>query len=128
MRHNFFFVAAALAALISIGAGAQEPATGPSSAGQGAGAATAESAMLPSAPDASPAELNGTVTDASGDLIPGATVVLEGPDASSHRTQVANDSAFFQFAGLKPGGPYRITVTANGFQNWSSAPITLAAG
>jgi hypothetical protein len=128
MRHNIFFVAAAIAALISIGAGAQEPATGPSSAGQGAGAATAESAMLPSAPDASPAELNGTVTDASGDLIPGATVVLEGPDASSHRTQVANDSAFFQFAGLKPGGPYRITVTANGFQNWSSAPITLAAG
>ena len=128
MRHNLFFAAAALAALISIGAGAQEPVTGPGNAGQGAGAAAAEPALLPSAPDASPAELNGTVTDANSDLIPGATVVLEGPDASLHQTQVANDSAFFQFTGLKPGGPYRITVTANGFQNWSSAPITLAAG
>jgi hypothetical protein len=128
MRHNLSLIAAALTALIAIGAGAQEPVTGPGNAGQGAGAATAESATLPSAPDASPAELNGTVTDGNGDLIPGARVVLEGPDASPHQTQVANDSAFFQFAGLKPGGPYRVSVNANGFQSWVSAPITLSAG
>ncbi len=131
MRHNFFFVAAVLAALIPSAAGAQSLATG-SAVDRGLSAASdsraTDSATLPSAPDASPAELNGTVTDTNGDLIPGATVILDGPDSSVHQTQVANDSGFFQFAGLKPGGPYRVTVTANGFQNWSSQPITLNSG
>lgn len=82
----------------------------------------------PSAPDPQPADLNGTVTDADGDLVPGATVVLDGPAAPNHQTQVANDSGFFQFAGLKAGGPYRVTVSAKGFESWVSDPITLAAG
>ena len=130
MRHYSFFVAAVLAALISVGAAGQNPATGPSVDGsQGASnPQPAEPAALPSAPDAGPAELNGTVTDTNGDLIPGATVALNGPDPSVHQTQVANDSGFFQFAGLKPGGPYHVTVTANGFQNWNSPPITLNSG
>jgi len=127
MRHNLFFIAAVLSAFVAVSARAQDRVTGPGEASQGTGAVAAE-APLPSAPDASPAELNGTVTDANGDLIPGATVVLNGPDATFHQTQVANDSAFFQFGGLKPGGPYRVSVTANGFQNWSSDPITLASG
>jgi hypothetical protein len=136
MRHNNFFVAAALAAFMCIGAGAQAPA---SSAADDAGQSAASSAnannllpsgsaTLPSAPDAGAAELNGTVTDDNGDLIPGATVILDGSDSAAHETQVANDSAFFQFGGLKPGEPYRITVTANGFEKWSSPPIVLAAG
>ena len=128
MRHNFFFTAAVLSALVAVSASAQDRVTGPGDPGQGAVTSAAANAALPSAPDASPAELNGTVTDANGDLIPGATIVLDGPDASSHQTQIANDSGFFQFPGLKPGGPYRVTVTANGFQNWSSDPITLASG
>lgn len=127
MRHKFFFIAAVLSALIAVSASAQDRVTGPSDAGQGAAAAGTVNAAVPAAPDASPAELNGTVTDVNGDLIPGATVVLDGPE-SSHQTQVANDSAFFQFAGLKPGGPYRVTVKANGFESWNSDPITLASG
>jgi len=55
-------------------------------------------------------------------------VAVDGPDPSGHQTQVANESGFFQFAGLKPGGPYRVTVTANGFQSWNSQPIMLASG
>lgn len=119
MRHNLVLIAAVFSAFMSVSAGAQDRATGPGDAGQGA---------VPAATAAAPADLNGTVTDVNGDLIPGATVVLQGPDASSHQTQVANDSGFFQFAGLKPGGPYRVTVTANGFESWSSDPITLASG
>ena len=131
MRHKSFFLSAAFAVFISIGAAAQGPvstglraetgATGPASV-------SPETSAMPSAPDASPAELNGTVTDVNGDLIPGATIVLDGPESIAHQTQVANDSGFFQFPGLKPGGPYHLTVSANGFQAWNSPPIALAAG
>jgi len=131
MRHKSFFLFAAFAACVSIGAVAQ----GPTNAGPGAetganvpASLVPESPALPSAPDASPAELNGTVTDVNGDLVPGATIVLDGPESIAHQTQVANDSGFFQFSGLKPGGPYHLTVSANGFQAWSSPPIALSAG
>lgn len=96
--------------------------------------------LLPSAPEprdkgtstssgnTDPAEVNGTVTDTNGDLIPGATVVLDGTAPADHRTAAANDSAFFQFDGLTPGVPYHLTISANGFENWVSEPITLASG
>jgi hypothetical protein len=136
MRHKFLFMSAALAALSCTVAVAQAPANGSlGDPGQSSAPQTnvhnllsSDSATLPSAPDAGPAELNGTVTDDNSDLIPGATVILDGSSPSEHATQAANDSGFFQFGGLKPGGPYRITVTANGFEKWSSPPITLAAG
>lgn len=88
------------------------------------------SQLLPSepAPDPQPAEMNGTVTDTNGDLIPGATVDLDGSSPADHQSQAANDSGFFQFAGLKPGAPYHITVSAKGFQNWTSPTIVLTPG
>lgn len=135
MRHNYFLIAAAIAAFIPPVAIAQNRASASGGAGQSSvipstapASPPSESASLPSAPDAGAAELNGTVTDANGDLIPGATVVLDAPDSSAHRSQVANDAGFFQFTGLKPGGPYRVTVTANGFQPWTSPPISLNDG
>lgn len=73
-------------------------------------------------------DLNGTVTDENGDLVPGSTVVLEGASAADHQSQVANDNGFFNFPGLKAGVPYRLTISAKGFANWVSPPITLAAG
>ena len=127
MRQKSFLPAAVFAVAFSFVSAAQERVTGPADAGPGARAAVSSS-TLPAAPDAAAAEVNGTVTDTNGDLVPGATVALDAPAASGHQTQVANDSAFFQFAGLKPGLPYRVTVSANGFQSWSSPPITLKAG
>ena len=73
-------------------------------------------------------DLNGTVTDVNGDLVPGATVVLEGASPEDRQSQVANDNGFFNFPGLKAGVPYRLTISAKGFENWVSPPITLAAG
>jgi len=136
MRHHSFFATAVLAASISIAASGQQSGQGSSAdAAQSAASQVsannllpAGSASMPTAPDPGPAELNGTVTDLNGDLIPGATIVLDGADSSLHQTQVANDSGFFQFAGLKPGGPYCITISANGFESWISPPITLNAG
>jgi hypothetical protein len=73
-------------------------------------------------------DLNGTVTDVNGDLVPGATVVVEGASPSDRQSQEANDNAFFNFPGLKAGVAYRLIVSAKGFEDWVSPPITLAAG
>lgn len=68
----------------------------------------------------------GTVTALTGDVVPGATVVLEG--AGDHRTVVANEKGYFEINDLTPGTPYHLTVRAKGFQEWTSAPITVNPG
>lgn len=142
MRHTYFLSIAVMSLVLCVAGPAQEsPTAGSSSAdsNQEVAKPPAASMLLPTAPepkdnaalsssDLQPAELNGTVTDENGDLIPGATVVLDGSDASDHHAQTANDSAFFQFGGLKPSVPYRLTVSANGFEKWVSQPIVLASG
>lgn len=88
---------------------------------------TAEgSRRIASIPD--PANISGTVTDMNGDLVPGATVILDGPQSEDHREVVANDTAAFTFDNLAPGALYRIIVRAKGFVDWRSSPITLAPG
>lgn len=78
--------------------------------------------------DPSNANISGTVTDANGNIVPGATVVLEGAITSERQTVVASDSGAFQFKGLKPGDPYHITVGAKGFDSWKSPTVTLDPG
>ncbi len=75
------------------------------------------------APEAQPASVSGTVVDVNDDIVPGATVVLEGAVPEDRRTAVANDNAFYQFNELKPGSMYHVTISANGFVNWRSSAI-----
>lgn len=67
----------------------------------------------------------GTVADVNGDTVPNATVVLEGPDANGSRTVVANENGYFEFHDLQPGIPYHVKISAEGFSEWSSQPVTL---
>lgn len=94
-------------------------------------------ASLPDAPSAkanddaaSPrvARIGGTVLDTNGDIVPGATIAIDGLDASDHRTVVADDNAGFVFDNLKPGVPYRVTASAKGFLDWKSDTIRLKNG
>jgi hypothetical protein len=41
---------------------------------------------------------------------------------------VTKDSGFFEFHDLRPGVRYRVNVTAKGFANWTSPPLTLQPG
>ncbi|MGB8259350.1 MAG: carboxypeptidase-like regulatory domain-containing protein [Terracidiphilus sp.] len=77
---------------------------------------------------ADPAHISGTVTDVNGDLVPGATVILEGPHPGDRREAVSNDTAAFVFDHLRPGVSYRVRIVANGFSDWTSPPIVLAPG
>jgi hypothetical protein len=75
-----------------------------------------------------PANISGTVTDVNGDLIPGATVILDGPHPRDHHEVVANDNAAFTFDHLEPGAPYRVKISVKGFLDWISSPIALTPG
>src|SRR5579859_4865542 len=73
-------------------------------------------------------DVSGTVTDVYGDIVPGATVHIEGSKSSEQQSQAANDNGFFEFKNVAAGDSYRVTVEAGGFEPWVSDPVTLAAG
>ncbi len=84
-------------------------------------------AQTAQAPQTQTGQIMGTVTDVNGDIVPGATVVLVGPEAADRRSLQTQESGFFQFDNVTPGVPYRIDVNAQGFAGSSSA-ITIAPG
>jgi hypothetical protein len=61
------------------------------------------------------ASLNGTVTDPSGAVIPGATVTLTNPATKATKTATTSGSGFYNFTELAPG-TYAVKVTATGFK------------
>jgi len=67
-----------------------------------------------------PGNLVGTVTDANGDPVPNATVILETPESNDRRTVVTPESGFFEFTDVKPATPYEINVSAKDFADWTS--------
>lgn len=98
----------------------QTPAANPLPLGHDSAAVTA--------PEPQPANMSGTVSDGSDGVIPGAEVVLEGPAAEEKQTAISDDIGSFAFSGLKPGVPYHVTVSANGFQSWTSTDVVLNPG
>ncbi len=78
------------------------------------------------APGAALAHIAGTVTDTNGDIIPGASVILQG--AQSTHSAVANDDGSFQIDNVVPGIPYQVTVSAKGFEVWKAQEILLQPG
>src|SRR5437868_1436905 len=59
-------------------------------------------------------EINGTVTDSSGAVVPGATVTLSN-QATNIQTHVnSNSSGYFVFLNVQPGA-YEVTVEKPGF-------------
>ena len=80
------------------------------------------------APGQQTGAISGTAIDLNGDLIPGATVVVDGPTPGDRRAAVANDDGDFAFSGLKPGVAYHITISAKGFVDWTSPAVVLTPG
>jgi len=74
------------------------------------------------------ADISGTVTDTNGDVVPGATVSIEGSKNVNRRSQAANDNGFFEFRNVASGDSYRVKVNADGFEPWVSEPVSPASG
>jgi len=80
------------------------------------------------APEPQPGTISGTVVDVNDGIVPGATVALDGPRPEEHRVTTANDNGFFEFHNVKAETPYHVTISADGFVNWTSPTIILNPG
>ena len=72
------------------------------------------------------ASILGIVVDVNGDPVPDATVVLQAP-TGGYLTVVTKDDGGFAFHDVTPGTAYQVTVTAEGFAEWSSS-VTVQPG
>ncbi len=66
--------------------------------------------------------LQGTVTDASNAVIPGATVTITSQDTGQVRTSTTGSDGVYRFPLLTPG-TYNLKVTASGFKNAEAKDI-----
>jgi hypothetical protein len=80
------------------------------------------------APGPQPGSISGSVVDVNDGIIPGATVVLQGPVAAENRTIESKDDGSFQFDEVKPEFPYHVTISAAGFTAWTSPKIVVDPG
>src|ERR1700733_4832697 len=72
------------------------------------------------------ASLAGTVEDASGAIIPKATVVLTNLGTQQTQTAISSDTGFYRFNELSPAH-YKLVITAPGFKTSTFDDISLAA-
>ena len=73
------------------------------------------------------ATVRGTVTDATGAAIPGATLTLDNLTRGASRTGVSDASGRFSFDFVQVGS-YRLTVAQKGFETGTRSGIDLASG
>jgi hypothetical protein len=62
--------------------------------------------------------ITGTVSDASGAIVPGATVSIANPVSGYNRTTTSDSAGHYQFTNL-PLNPYHLSVSMSGFAGYS---------
>ena len=73
------------------------------------------------------AQINGTVTDASGAVLPGVTVIALQTETGFHREAVTDATGSYALLNL-PTGPYRLEATLSGFRTFSQTGVVLQVG
>jgi len=68
--------------------------------------------------------LRGTVTDPSGSVVPGATVILTNLGSNTQRSITTSSVGEYQFLLLPPGN-YSLTITAPGFERYQQTGLQL---
>jgi hypothetical protein len=71
------------------------------------------------------AAMTGVVTDASGAVVPGATVTLVNPATGTKYVEKTNATGSYRFASVPPGPGYRMTVTDKGFSIYTAENLSL---
>jgi hypothetical protein len=72
--------------------------------------------------------LRGTVADASGAVVPNATVVVRNDSIGLTRNIQASSDGAFEAASLPPAAGYAVTITAAGFANYTAKDIAVHVG
>ena len=70
------------------------------------------------------AQINGTVADQTGAVLPGVVVTATQTDTGISRSAVSNETGFYVLPNL-PVGPYRLDATLQGFQTFAQTGIQL---
>ncbi|MBZ5694641.1 MAG: TonB-dependent receptor [Acidobacteriia bacterium] len=76
---------------------------------------------------AATAQLNGTVTDASGGSVAGATISVRNTATNTTSTTTSNERGSYTVANLPPGN-YELNVVYTGFGNYKQTGIVLTVG
>ncbi|HEY0320838.1 MAG TPA: carboxypeptidase regulatory-like domain-containing protein [Pyrinomonadaceae bacterium] len=72
------------------------------------------------------ANIQGTVTDVGGGLVPGATVTLTNKETSKSQQVQTSDQGFYRFSSLAPG-QYIVSVEQTGFNKTTIDPVNVSA-
>ena len=70
------------------------------------------------------AQINGSVVDSSGAVLPGVTIVAVQTDTGFRREAVTDDSGSYALLNL-PIGPYRLEASLAGFRSYAQTGIVL---
>jgi hypothetical protein len=82
---------------------------------------------LPSAWAQGTAQINGTVRDESGAVLPGVSVTMTNVDNGFTRTVFTNEAGAYAMPSL-PTGPYRLEASLQGFRTFARTGIVLQVG
>lgn len=74
------------------------------------------------------ASINGRITDSSGQPLPGATVIAVHVPTGSQYGNVTDADGYFRIPNMNVGGPYTITVSFVGFQDYKEEGVYLSLG
>jgi hypothetical protein len=85
------------------------------------------SAGIPCLAQAGRGTLTGTVKDATGAIVPGASIELKESNTGSSYDMNATSDGLFTFAELEPG-TYTLTVTSSGFESYIQSGIIVEVG
>src|ERR1700723_2677510 len=72
-------------------------------------------------------DIRGSVTDATGALIPGVTVTVLNVDTGVSKDYVTNNDGLYDTSSIVAGN-YKLTFTKEGFNSLVRGPITLEVG
>lgn len=73
------------------------------------------------------ARIVGTVTDANGSVVPGATIIVKNEKTGEERTVKTNEEGLYIIPALKPSS-YTVTISGQGFTNSESKNVQLVVG
>jgi Carboxypeptidase regulatory-like domain len=71
------------------------------------------------------AAIHGTVTDATGAVVPNASISVVNTSTSITTTAATDSKGYFILPQLQVGGPYSVTITASGFKTFTQTGLTL---
>ena len=72
--------------------------------------------------------MNGKITDANNESLPGATVVAVHQPSGTQYGTISNSEGRFTLSGMRSGGPYQLEVTFVGYNKAAYSDITLFLG